>query len=321
MARKRLDPARAGDWARPGGGLSGDTGRAPPIARVAGEAADAAGLDAVARTLAEAREEGRLVQRLPLDQIRTGTFLRDRIYLDEDEMAGLRESLRVRGQQVPVDVVPREGGDGYDLISGLRRVTALRDLGAAEVLAVVRKPAQAGATYLAMVEENELRAGLSYYERARLVLETARRGVFPDAQAAVKALFARASPAKRSKILSFGAIHDHLGDVLRHPAVIPERLGLKLAQALDGDDTLAARIAADLSADPPADAAAERGRLEAHLKGPGTPSTPAPDTAPDTVRLSPDLVLEARAGRLVLTGQGADAALRRDLEAWLRARA
>jgi ParB family chromosome partitioning protein len=45
-------------------------------------------------------------------------------------MAALVTSLRARGQQVPIEVVAREGG--YGLISGLRRVMALREIGETE---------------------------------------------------------------------------------------------------------------------------------------------------------------------------------------------
>ena len=80
---------------------------------------------------------------------------------DADEMAALVASLRARGQQVPIEVVAREakgtGRNGYGLISGLRRVMALREIGAAEVLALVRRPETSSEAYLAMVEENEIR--------------------------------------------------------------------------------------------------------------------------------------------------------------------
>jgi ParB family chromosome partitioning protein len=224
--RKRLSPALMATE-------TGSEGRIepvsrPPIATVAGESAASAGFAEVARELTEAREEGRLIQRLPLEAIETGHLVRDRVAFDGDEMAALRSSLDQRGQQVPIEVV--NTGDGrYGLISGLRRVLALRDLGAAHVLALVRRPESSAEAYLAMVEENEIRAGISFYERARLAAEAARLGLYPDPAAAISALFGAASPAKRSKIGSFVRIHAALGDVLRFPAAIPERVGLALA--------------------------------------------------------------------------------------------
>ena len=100
--------------------------------------------------------------------------MRDRIAVAPDDLAALTESLRARGQQTPIEVVDLGGGQ-YGLISGWRRISALRALldetGEAQfatVLALLRQPADASAAYVAMVEENEIRIGLSYYERARL---------------------------------------------------------------------------------------------------------------------------------------------------------
>jgi ParB family chromosome partitioning protein len=175
--RKRLSPALMATE-------TGSEGRIEPVSRprsrqVAGESAASAAFAEVARELTEAREEGRLIQRLPLEAIETGHLVRDRIAFDGDEMAALRSSLGQRGQQVPIEVV--NTGDGrYGLISGLRRVMALREIGAADVLALVRRPESSAEAYLAMVEENEIRAGISFYERARLAAEAARLGLYPD---------------------------------------------------------------------------------------------------------------------------------------------
>jgi ParB family chromosome partitioning protein len=117
--RKRLSPALlAADISEEtGSNRPLETHSRPPIAQVAGEAAEHAAFAEVTRTLTEAREEGRLIQRLPLAEIETGHLVRDRIVFDESDMAALVTSLRARGQQVPIEVVAQEGG--YGLISGL----------------------------------------------------------------------------------------------------------------------------------------------------------------------------------------------------------
>ncbi|WP_311199555.1 hypothetical protein [Phaeobacter inhibens] len=46
------------------------------------------------------------------------------------------------------------------------------------------------------------------------------------------ALFGAASKAKRSKVRSFAAVHEGLGDLLRYPNALSEKAGLKLAAAL-----------------------------------------------------------------------------------------
>jgi ParB family chromosome partitioning protein len=291
----------------------------PPIAQVAGETAEHAAFAELARTLTEAREDGRLIQRLPLERIETGHLVRDRMVLDEGEMAALVASLRARGQQVPIEVVAREGG-GYGLISGLRRVMALREIGEADVLALVRRPETSSDAYLAMVEENEIRAGISFYERARLAAEAARLGIYADPQAAIGALFASASPAKRSKIGSFVRVHEALGSALRYPAAIPERLGLALAALLDRDMGAAGRLANALERAMPTDAAAERAVLEQALTDAAKTVTKPRNSVEKPREIAKGVKIEARRGRVVLSGAGVTEALRRDLEEWLSAR-
>ena len=102
----------------------------------------------------------------------------------------------------------------------------------ATVQALVRRPETAADAYVAMVEENEIRLGLSQYERARVAARAVARGVFPDEEAALRALFASASRPKRSRIRAFLALYHGLDDALRFPAAIPERLGLALVERL-----------------------------------------------------------------------------------------
>jgi ParB family chromosome partitioning protein len=319
--RKRLSPALLAPQAGTETGSDGppETYSRPPIAQVAGETAEHAAFAELARTLTEAREDGRLIQRLPLERIETGHLVRDRMVLDEGEMAALVASLRARGQQVPIEVVAREGG-GYGLISGLRRVMALREIGEADVLALVRRPETSSDAYLAMVEENEIRAGISFYERARLAAEAARLGIYADPQAAIGALFASASPAKRSKIGSFVRVHEALGSALRYPAAIPERLGLALAALLDRDMGAAGRLANALERAMPTDAAAERAVLEQALTDAAKTVTKPRNSVEKPREIAKGVKIEARRGRVVLSGAGVTEALRRDLEEWLSAR-
>ena len=214
---------------------------AAPIA-VAAEAAGSAALQELADTLKRARETGRLVLDLPLDAIAPDHLGRDRIDrlpADDADMASLRESLRAHGQRTPIEVVPLTGRLPYGLLSGWRRLIALKALHAetgdarfATVQALVRRPETAAAAYVAMVEENEIRLGLSQYERARVAARAAARGVFADEEAALRALFATASRPKRSRIRAFVALYHGLDAALRFPAAIPERLGLALVERL-----------------------------------------------------------------------------------------
>lgn len=277
-----------------------------PIADVAGDTAGRAALEEVAREMTAAETEGRVVKKLPIEAIDTHHLSRDRMVMDEDEMTALMASIAARGQQTPIEVLAL-GGGRYGLISGLRRVAALRELEQDTALAFVRRPEGSQDAYQAMVEENEIRAGLSFYERAHIAKAAVEQGVYPEVRAAVAGLFVHAAPAKRSKISKFVTICEHLGDDLRFPAAIPEHLGFALAQALESDPRLAGRIARKLSNVAPEDAAAERRVLEQALK---TPVVSARET------LAPGLSWQAKAGRAVLSGKALDAEFLEALKAF-----
>lgn len=283
-----------------------------PIAEVAGDTSARAALEEVSNALSSAENEGRLVRKLSLDSIDADHLNRDRMVLDPEEMAVLKASLTERGQQMPVEVLalPR---NRFGLISGLRRFQALREMGATEILAFVRNPEGAMDSYVAMVEENEIRTGLSYYERANIAVQAVGAGVYPNPQAAVKGLFAHVAPAKRSKILRFVELRNTLGRRLSFPTAIPEKLGLRLATAIAKDKTVAARIGDALRKTPPADAAAERKVLERALKMPVT-------DAPKGEEITPGVTLDASRGKVILTGPAVDPAFLNDLKNWIASR-
>ncbi|HEX9858139.1 MAG TPA: ParB N-terminal domain-containing protein [Paracoccaceae bacterium] len=306
--------------------------RPAPIAQVAGDAAAVAALREVTQELQAARAEGRLVQRIALAAVEADHLVRDRLTHDPEEMAALRESLRARGQQTPIEVVDL-GGGRYGLISGWRRLMALQSLHAetgedrfATIQALLRRPDGAADAYLAMVEENEIRVGLGHYERARIAARATEQGVYPDIHAALRHLFASASRAKRSKIGSFVALHEKLGNALRFPAAIPERLGLALAKALEADAGLAARLTSRLRKAEPQTAAAEQaalGRALAHEKR-GRAAAPAADRKPaDAQEIAAGVWLQlagdAQHPRCTLSGPKVDAAFCDRLQAWVRA--
>lgn len=320
-----------------GAGLS-----SPPIAQVAGEAATAAALMEVTEMLETARAEGRMIQRLNLDSIDQDHLVRDRMESDAEEMAVLVESLRARGQQTPIEVVAI--GDRFGLISGWRRLTALRRLHAetgearfATALAILRRPEGASDAYVAMVEENEIRVGLSYFERARIVDRSVAQGVFDDDSEALRTLFASASRAKRSKIGSFLSVVRRLEPHLRFPVSLNERLGLRLSRALE-DRGFAHQVAQALDRADRPDAEAERALLtrlldagetpraaagklpESAAKGPVSPPAGAARVMSPRPGLTLRLRGEGGSRRCELTGPALDDDLLRDLEAWLKAR-
>lgn len=279
----------------------------PPIARVAAEAASAAAFDELSETLRVARETGRMVLDLPTGAIAPDHLARDRIPAEDEEMAALRVSIRAHGQRTPIEVTPVAGALPYGLISGWRRLAAIKALHAetgdprfATIQALVRRPETAADAYVAMVEENEIRLGLSQYERARVAALAARRGVFADEEAALKALFGTASRPKRSRIRAFLEIWRELDAVLRFPAHLPERLGLRLVERLRAGE--GARIAEGLVRAAPETPEAELAALEALVSPPA-----AARARPAAAQVLPGVQLEERlAGRrLTLEFRGA----------------
>lgn len=335
--RKRLTPAKmdAPDGTAPEtksmiprypNGVAPTRNLRPPIADVAQDASASAALTEIAQTLSEARTEGRLIQRLPLDQIKHDYLVRDRMVVDADDMTTLRESLTLRGQQTAIEVT--DLGDGtYGLISGWRRVAALRELHQENpvldtVLAIVRKPADAADAYLAMVEENEIRVGLSYFERARIVARAVDAGVYNRDRVALAKLFHAASRPKRSKIGSFLRIVRAMEDALHFPTALNERNGLALAQALDADPGLADRIRSTLHAADPQDAAHEAELIAKVIRGDDT-ATKSVKSAANT-RPPPQLLRaglhykETTTGAIILSGAALkDADFKERLRAFL----
>lgn len=291
-----------------------------PIADVAQDASASAALTEIAQTLTDARAEGRLIQRIALNQITDDYLVRDRIAVDDAEMITLQDSLRERGQQTAIEVTALDGGR-YGLISGWRRVQALRAIDASEVLAIIRTPQDSAEAYLAMVEENEIRVGLSYYERARIVARAVDQGIYPRDRVALNALFHAASRPKRSKIGSFVGIVRALDDHLRFPTALTERIGLGLAQALEADGTLTAQITTALEQATPQTAEQEAAVLAKAM---------TPDAAPKVAAI-PGMLTESprdlggglrykrtAKGEIVLSGpQVNDADFRQKLQEFL----
>lgn len=298
--------------------------RAAPIADMAGAAAASAALEEVSAEMQAARAEGRLVQNLRTTAIDVGHLMRDRVVIGGEEMDALIASIRARGQQTPIEVLETKPGK-YGLISGWRRLSALGrlyeetgDARFAYVQALVRKPASAQDAYVAMVEENEIRVGLSYFERAQIVARTVQAGVYTDSKKALQTLFASASRTKRSKIKSFLPIVEQLGDLLCHPAAMGERMGLELSQRL-ADERFAA-MARDALQDGNDRSLEEEQTALAQLLGdaPKAVSNKGKSTAPASEEVAPGIHLTQRASGISLTGAGVTDDLIDRLRAFLK---
>ena len=324
MARRRLLPPRPAAF-EPASVPRAEHGPAAfpaaPIAHIAADAAGTAAAQELARAFEAARDEGRLVLDLALDAIAPDHLARDRIPAEDPEMEALRGSIRDHGQRAPIEVTPLVGALPYGLLSGWRRLAALKALFAetrdprfATVRALVRRPETAQDAYVGMVEENEIRLGLSQYERARVAALAAARGVFASEEAALRALFAAASRPKRSRIRAFLELYHALDDALRFPAHLPERLGLALVERMRQGD--APRIAAALAAEQPATPEAELALLARLARRPKAGGAAPPDRE---IRPGVTLAqkLRGRTLTLTLTGNGVTPALAAEVEALL----
>ena len=159
---------------------------------------------------------------------------------EDEEMAALRESLRAHGQRTPIEVTPLVTGRAlpYGLISGWRRLDraarrsmprpASRASPPSRRWSAARRPPPTPMWPWSRRTRSAL--GLSHYERARVAARATERGVFPSEKAALLALFATASRAKRSRIRAFLELYHALDGILRFPAALPERLGLRLVE-------------------------------------------------------------------------------------------
>jgi ParB family chromosome partitioning protein len=305
---------------------------AAPIADVARDSAATAALEEMSDRWNAAREGGRIVLAVPHDAIDLEYLHRDRMMIDADEMTSLTQSLSERGQQTPVEVVALLGG-GYGLLSGWRRCQGLRALYAqtgearfATVLALLRSPEEASDAYRTMVDENEIRANLSHYERARVVIKAVDAGVFVDEEAGLAGLFGAVPRARRSKIRSFLVLVNALEGAVSFPDKISERAGLDIVQKIQADTEFGSRLRAALIEVASTDVAAEQAVIKSILASSSKPEKKAlhkvmgsdMDAGEEVLgNLQGVRVSRLPNGALILSGAGVTDAFAQKLMAWL----
>jgi ParB family chromosome partitioning protein len=84
---------------------------------------------------------------------------------------------------------------------------------------------------VAMVEENEVRADLSAWERGRILVAARDQGVFTTLDEAVDKLFPAANKSKRIRLRQLATLVDELDGHLHAPETLSQRNALRLAEA------------------------------------------------------------------------------------------
>jgi ParB family chromosome partitioning protein len=247
---------------------AGKTARRGPMATAITEAAQSARdrqqveaqiraeNDALAHEHVRLKKLGLVIDLVSLDQVETYKLTRDRARGPDPELAELTESIRTIGLSNPIRLEARAGG-GYELIQGYRRLSAYRALleetGDADLwgripAAVAQPGAELEALYRQMVDENLVRKDISFAEMAQLAVDYAAdpQTAETDPEKVVALLFKSAGYQKRSYVRGFIRLLDRIGPCLHFAPAIPRALGLQLANKLEVEPELVARIRAEL---------------------------------------------------------------------------
>lgn len=149
-------------------------------------------------TRADKLLEGETVIEIDPDRI-DGSFVRDRLEEDDQELEGLRKAIEERGQDSPILVRPHpKDSSRYMVVFGHRRLRVARDLGR-KVRAVI-KDLKDRDHLVAQGQENAARANLSFFEKAMFASEIVRLHFDNDNSVALSAL--SLDKATLSKMLS-----------------------------------------------------------------------------------------------------------------------
>jgi ParB family chromosome partitioning protein len=140
--------------------------------------------------------------------------------------------------ELPPDRRPRHGEARYGIISGFRRIAAFRAQLAdtrqdryAAIPAFIRAPTDHAAALAAMVEENEIRAEITPWERGRVLIVARDTGAFASVEEAVDRLYPEADRMKKSRFRSIALVVEELQAVLTAPETLSQRQLMRLAQA------------------------------------------------------------------------------------------
>lgn len=188
------------------------------------------------------------IHHIPTDQILDDALLRDRSHLPEDALQDLVFSISRDGLRQPIELFelaePPEGSPDihrYGLISGLRRLSAIRRLAAwrangdfATIPAFIRTPATIPEAMAQMIAENEIRENLSPWERGLTIVTAVNRGLFDSIDQAIVALHPTALKQKRNRLRTLALVAEELEGHFSTPETLTQSQMERLSAALRG---------------------------------------------------------------------------------------
>jgi ParB family chromosome partitioning protein len=251
--------------------------------------------DRLAHEFVRLKKLGLVVDRIPLNQIKTTKLTRDRSQTRDPDLDELISSIRTLGLSNPIRV--EQDGDSYQLVQGFRRLSAYRalyeeagdELYATIPAGLVAQGETLQGLYQRMVDENLVRRDISFAEMAQLALsyvqDDATEATTLDQ--AISTLYGSTGRQKRSYVRHFAELLEWIGADLKFPESIPRALGLDLKKRLSDAPAHQVALRENLQVSLPQTAEEELAVLRAALNTPGTrPTKTAPrvDSAKTTLR-------------------------------------
>ncbi|MCB1336116.1 MAG: ParB N-terminal domain-containing protein [Maritimibacter sp.] len=172
---------------------------------------------------------------LPLDAIDAEALPRDRSVIDAGKLAELQRAIAANGLRQPIEVFAT--GAGYGLLSGYRRLMAFRALHElrggdfAMIPAFLRPAEDVARAFARVIEENDIRAGLSAWERGRTLIVAEGAG-FETLDAALAALYPHADRRKRARLRQLAEVVEAFDGQIDAPELWSENRLLRLAAVL-----------------------------------------------------------------------------------------
>jgi ParB family chromosome partitioning protein len=182
------------------------------------------------------------IQLIPLAEIDQSALTRDRTGLDPEPQSELEQSIATSGLRQPIEVFPLaepRGGQRYGLLSGFRRLLAFRtqleNTGQDRyrtIPAFVRERTDLATSLAAMVEENEIRAGISPFERGLIAVTARNMGAFASIEEAIRGLYPLATKEKRYRLRNLAQFAEEMDGQLSAPERLTHRQIVRIARAL-----------------------------------------------------------------------------------------